>query len=193
MHQLPAILVTDVETTSLNPLLGGLVGIGAEWLTGPRAGQEFEIRCRPRFTAEIEPKAIEVNGCDWLQDMTVAPEGEAVDSFLDWVGEGPVLMAGNNPRFDWEYLRAGHDRSWFSVSMPSLKPDFPFPHRQVDMHSLAIAHAIRHGLEFTSKGIYTDAILEMLGLPPEPKPHLAIAGARATAAALRILLGLPTP
>lgn len=189
------ILVVDVETTGLAPKACGLVEIGAHWLSGPRAGEEFEIRCRPFSGAIVQPQAIEVNGCDWLADPHVLGEMEAFDIFLEWVGSGDVLLAGMNPRFDWEFLRASYDRRYapqpgrITAGKP---PKFPFSHRQLDLHSVAIAWAVANQKPFTGKGIYTDAILTMLGLPPEPKPHRAIRGARCEAEAFRVLLGMPS-
>lgn len=195
-YQPPLILVVDIETTSARPQWGGIVEIGAHWLTGPREGSEFEIKCRPPFTVEIQEKALEVNGCDWLNDMTVPPESEAIERFLEWVGgcgENPVLLAGNNPRFDWEFLQAALARRnlGFCVEENEGLLKLPFPHRQLDLHTLAIASALANSYPCTGNGLYTDAILGMLNLPPEPKPHRALCGARSEAEAFRLLLGLP--
>jgi DNA polymerase III epsilon subunit-like protein len=194
MPPLPPILVVDVETTGLDLKAAGLVEIGAVWLTGPRENEEFEIKCRPWQGAIIEQRALEVNGCDWLNDPTVAPECAAMHSFLEWVGFGPVLLAGHNPRYDWEMLKASRDRLYspaLGVIVAGEPPEFPFPHRTIDVHSLAVCYAIAAGEEVTGKGIYMDRILSMLGLPEEPKPHRAIRGARAEAEALRVLFGMP--
>jgi DNA polymerase III epsilon subunit-like protein len=192
MIDLPPILVVDVETTGLDTKRCGLVEIGAVWLTGQRENEEFDRKCRPWEGAVIEPGALEVNGCDWVLDPTVAPESVAIDAFLDWVGEGPVLMAGMNPRFDLEFLRAAFNRSWAEARMKSVKPEFPFPHRTIDLHTLAVTYAIANEASFTGKGLNTDHIMELLGLPVEPRPHRAIQGARCAAEALRILFGIPS-
>ncbi len=186
----PQILVVDVETTGTQAHLHGIVEIGAVWLSGPCEGSEFMVRCLPRAGARINPEAIAINGCDWLESRDVFSEADAIDCFLDWVKvETPVVLAGMNPYFDLQFLRAAFDYSW--EQQPHLKPKFPFPHRTLDLHSLAVSYALARGVQIPEKGFYTDAILELLGLPPEPKPHRAIQGARAEAEALRILLGLP--
>jgi DNA polymerase III epsilon subunit-like protein len=185
----PSILVVEAETTGPSAHLHGLVEIGAVWLSGPREGEEFQVQCFPRPEALIDVEAIAINGCDWLESSDVLSEADAVQSFLDWVNAPTVLMAGMNPYFDRLFLLKAFDHAWHGRE--ASKPKFPFPHRTLDMHSLAISYAIAQGYKIPDKGLYTDTILEMLGLPPEPKPHRAINGARAEAEALRILLGLP--
>jgi DNA polymerase III epsilon subunit-like protein len=183
---LPPILVVDVETSGLDPHLNGLVEIGALWITGPRVGEEFDLACRPRPGAVIDGKAIEVNGCNWLGNTGVLTEGQAITEFCSWVGEGKVLLAGMNPYCDLSFLRAAHRQ------LPYPRCTFPFSHRTLDMHTLAIAYAAARGEQIPATGYHTDAILELLGLPPEPRPHRAICGARCEAEAFRILLGYPS-
>jgi DNA polymerase III epsilon subunit-like protein len=180
---LPPILVVDVETTSADPSTGGLVEIGAHWLTGPRAGEEFENRCVPRMEAMVDVEALEVNGCDWLESDDELTEAEAVESFLRWVGPEDCLLAGMNPYFDRWFLKSANEAARTGMKLP-------FPHRTLDMHTLMVTWAAAYDVDVPARGFYTDAILGLLGLPPEPRPHRAIAGARAEAAAFRVLLGM---
>lgn len=185
---LPLILVVDIETTDLSPLMGSIIEIGAHWLTGPREGQEFEAKCRTWVGAQIDATAMEINGADWLGDPTVASESEALEDFLIWVGDDFPILAGMNPRFDLDFLRAAFARRWSGYEQ---KPRLGFPHRTLDMHSLAIAWAMAADHEIPAGGLHTDHILSMLGLPEEPKPHRALRGARCEAEAFRVLLGYP--
>lgn len=191
----PHILVVDLETTSLNEHRGSILQIGAEWLLGaPEANelQEFSADCHARVDAEIEDKALEVNGCslDRVFDTRLPLEGGAIQALVRFVEEcvgigSPVILAGLNPSFDLRWLRAAYRRAGFST--------FPFQHRTLDLHSLALDFAIKNGRDIPERGFYTDEIYNLIGLPPEPRPHVAIQGARAEAAALRLLLGLETP
>lgn len=186
----PRILVVDVETTGLDERICAIIEIGAQWLTTARAGEEFSVRCRPFEGAYIDPEAMAINGADWMDDPTVASEAAAIDAFLDWAGEGDIILAGMNPRYDLEMLRAAHHRAVTGLP-PMAHPPFPFPHRTVDLHTLAVTWAMAAGEVVPERGLHTDLILTLLGLPEEPKPHRALNGARAEAEALRVLMGIP--
>jgi DNA polymerase III epsilon subunit-like protein len=191
----PPILVVDIETTSASRRTAGIVEIGAIWLHsefGVHHGQHFEVKCRPYRGAPICAEAIAVNGCDWLEDPTVASETEAMDLFFDWIASSlkvpelrndDVIMAGMNVGvFDWLILEAAADRS---------ENTFPFSFRTVDLHALAMQEAYRVSLEgITGAGLKSKEILELLGLPAEPKPHRALCGALLEHRAISELLGL---
>lgn len=186
------ILVVDLETTCLNEHLGSILQIGATWLIGGPADhnlQEFSADCHARADALVEDEALEVNGCSRQRvfDATLLSEGSVIQAFVRFVescvGIGsPVILAGLNPGFDLRWLRAAYKRASFST--------FPFRHRTLDLHSLAIDYAIKQGRQIPAQGFYTDEIYQLIGLPPEPRPHVAIQGARAEAEALRSLLQL---
>ncbi|WP_009963030.1 3'-5' exonuclease [Verrucomicrobium spinosum] len=179
MSDEPRLLVTDLETTGLDGRACGIVEIGAVWMLG--AG-EFVMKCRPHADAVIEARAMEVNGCDWHLDPTVAAEVEALEQFVEWVGAGPVILCGQNPRHDLWFLQEGAKRHGLEL---------PFVHRTLDLHTLAVAYALACGRRVPAKGYYTDEIYELLGMEPEPKPHRALVGAQKEAEAFRMLLGLP--
>lgn len=181
----PPILVVDLETTSDNRLAAGIVEIGAIWLHpayGAREGMWFEMKCRPREDSEVDPAAISVNGCDWLEDPTVAPESEAVERFVEWIARslhmaelspGSLIMAGMNVGvFDWIILRG----AWTAARSPASP--FPFSFRTLDLHAVALIEALRNGIDdIPSSGMKSSSILDMCGLPAEPKPHRALCGA----------------
>lgn len=190
------LLVVDVETTGLNARACSILQIGAVWLIGgPEhpACEEFSTDCRAFEGAVIEPKALEVNGCSEgrVSNPVLSTEGEALADFLTWLNlcmgdcPGQVILAGLNPSHDRAFLNEAHKRA-------GLPGRIPFPHRTLDLHSLAVSYALTSGAPVPDKGLYTDAIYELLEMPPEPRPHVAIAGARAEAEAFRVLLGLPS-
>lgn len=67
--------------------------------------------------------------------------------------------------------------------------------RLIDMHSLAFAALLRTGLPLPvdadgRSSLASDRIMELVGIPPEPKPHIAINGARWEAEAFgRLIYG----
>lgn len=187
------ILVLDLETSGLNANACSILQIGAVWLLGGpdyEDCQEYSGDCRAFIGAVIEPKALEVNGMSEarVHNPILPTEAEALADFFTWlnlcVGDGPIIMAGLNPSFDRAFINAASFRAGLGRTR--------FPHRSIDLHTLAVAHALAAGKPIPAKGFYTDEIYELLALPPEPRPHVAIAGARAEAEALRVLLGLPS-
>lgn len=194
----PPILVVDIETTSANRFHAGIVEIGAIWLHpayGRSRGMCFEMKCRPRPDAEIDPDAIAVNGCDWLLDPTVASESEAIERFADWIAdslhmealkENALIMAGMNVGvFDWLILK---------IAFHLANIVFPFSFRTIDLHSIAMREAMAAGIDdIGGDGMSAGAIFEMLALPAEPKPHRALCGALLEHRALWDLLGPEPP
>ena len=172
-----SLVVVDVETTGLDPLLCSLLSIGA---VVPATGDEFYAECRVWAGARIERRALEVNGCthERCVDPALPSPAEIVRQFITWCHtRGLGVLAGMNPRFDREFLAA-------------MAPDarLPFSHRTVDLHTLAYAMAARRGLLVPASGFHTDAIYALLDLPPEPQPHNALTGARREAEALGLLI-----
>lgn len=177
---LTSLIVIDVETTGLDPARHGIVEIGAVRMAD---GAEFHRSCHVSPIVEVDPDALRVNGCtpERCRDRNLPSEMQAVRDLIGWVGPGPAILAGMNPRYDLEMLRA--------VAARGVDARLPFSHRTLDMHTLAVRFAIGAGRAVPPSGFKTDAIYELLGLPPEPRPHLALTGARMEAEALILLLG----
>lgn len=196
----PPILVVDLETTSANRLNAGIVEIGAIWLHpayGARHGLWFEMKCRPRDGVQIDAEALAVNGCDWLNDPTVASEREALERFNDWIASSlhsahgeiakdSVIMAGQNVgQFDWMILQ---------LACAAAGELFAFPFRVMDLHSIAFYDALRNGIDdLAPRGMTSGEIMEFCGLPREPKPHRALCGALLEHRALWELLAADPP
>jgi DNA polymerase III epsilon subunit-like protein len=186
------IVVVDIETLSARRVTAGIVEIGAIFLTGLRAGQWFERKCRPpqwmqRTYAVEMVGALEVNGCDWYNDMKVASEEEAAEDFAGWLGnDGTLVMAGQNVgQFDYTNLEELFKHARLS---------WPFSIRVLDLQSLAFAEALKQGAEVPAQGMTSGRICDFLGLMREPKPHRALCGALLEHRALHELLDLgPVP
>jgi DNA polymerase III epsilon subunit-like protein len=188
MHPLSRIIVTDLETSGLNPNKCAILQIGAVSLNLDSA-PEFECLARLEHWHEWEAGAAKVHGETREEAASIRRLAEAValEQFLDWAddlgGSGRFILAGMNPAFDMGFLRCVAKRSDQSDRLRGL-----FAHRTLDMHSLAVAEMLSHDSD--PLDLHTDAIYEMLGHGPEAKPHRAIEGARREAAAILELLNL---
>jgi hypothetical protein len=194
----PPVLVVDIETTSAHRYNAGIVEIGALWLEPVNSALEslsFETKLRPHLGCEPhQARALEINGCDWINDPTVAPEAEAIEAFAEWIKHttpvsqwpeqkhgGWIVMAGMNVgQFDFTNLESAFHRAGLV---------FPFAHRVVDVQTLAFANAAIHGQSLLKAGGMTSSDVQtMLGLPIEPEPHRALCGALLEGHALYELL-----
>lgn len=175
--------VIDIETTGLDPLRHGIVEIAAK---SSITGAEFCIQPRIRDEAEIDPIAMEVNG---ISESAARDEGRvdeeiAIAELFRFIGLGErAVLAGMNPNFDLRFITEAAKRA-------GLKN--PFSHRILDLHSLAVVYAFHRDLDVPQTGFRTDQIYEMLGMPPEPRPHQALTGVRMEFDAFHLMLA-PQP
>lgn len=192
------ILCLDLETTGLDEQRCGILEIGACWL---HSGESFFRECRPLANCKVETRALEINGwtVERMADSKLLPEEHAIAEFLGWVrgAQGTnarVQIAAWNAHFDHRHLRAGMDRAGYD------EMHRPFLHRLLDVHSILAADTIRaqHPRPVIGASLFFDCggeiascdeASERLLLPPEPKPHNALAGAKQVLAMLRRLLG----
>lgn len=112
-----------------------------------------------------------------------------IRSLEAWVREreAPALLAGQNPTFDRDFVQSARLREG-GAPEPLL-----FSRRTLDMHTLAVRFAHEKGIAIPHKGFNTDEIYHLLDMPPEPKPHVGIVGARFEAVALCKLFGVEPP
>lgn len=180
------LVVIDLETTGLHPARSGILQIGAVDLRGPEP-REFTMDVRAYEGCRIEADALAVNGvalAECRAESRIA-EDVALLALLEWLGPDDFLLGGMNPRFDRDFLVSASRRA---SALHDCSIRFPASHRTIDLHTLAIAHALRIGALVPAKGFHTDAIFDLLGMEPEPKPHVALVGARMIASALCRLL-----
>lgn len=186
---LPPILVVDAETTGEDPERHSIVELAARWLT--RHEGCFEMECRMWEGAAYDPAAGAVNGRSEARcsDPILPDEGHLIREFTNFLGvgigdflDGDFLLAGLNPKFDLDFIRAAARRA--GSRLPRI------PHRTIDLHTLAVAAALRNGDSVPARGFYTDAIYELLAMEPEPRPHTAMNGVIWESQALELLLDL---
>ncbi len=166
-------IIVDVETTGTNPIKNSLVSIGAVDFNNPDI--RFYEECRMWNGAHIEPAALAVNGFseDQIRDVNKPEEKEIITRFIQWVNErDSQVVVGQNPMFDLGFLQNAALRAGIAN---------PLAHRSIDIHSLAFMHMAKRGVALPLKNkksdLNSDGIMAYVGIPPEPKPHVALNGA----------------
>ncbi len=176
-------IVVDVETTGLDPRRHSIVSIGAVDFSNPE--NQFYQECKIWEGAEISKKALEINGFseEEIKNSDKKNLKDTIKDFLEWAGNiDERTLAGENPSFDRDFLKASCER--YNI-------DWPLSYRTVDLHSLCYAHYLKRGLsppEKDKNNLNTDAILKYVGLPSQPKPHHALTGAKMEAEAFSRLM-----
>ena len=182
-------IILDIETGGLKPIINPLLSIGAVTLNGK---WDFYGECRMDHFQKASETALEINGFsrskfdprdpafDWEGSES---EVELYLRFLRWV----ELVAQNEGA---EYVKdfgghnvSGFDIAWLKAIHEKYLPPlfrFPLPYRTVDLHSLGYA---AFGKSMSHKDICI-----ALGLAPEPEPHNALAGAKSERDAIKVLL-----
>jgi len=180
----PEMLIVDVETSGLDPARHSIASIGAVEFFNP--ANQFNEACRIFPGAEVSDEALAVNGFtrDDLLSLDKRPLDQVARDFFLWaVRIKAHVIAGQNPMFDYGFLRATAER---------FRLHFPFGRRLTDLHSVAYAAMLAAGAEPPlregASDLTLDRILAFVGLPPEPKPHLAINGAKLEAEAFSRLV-----
>ena len=167
-------IVIDVETSGVDPYKNSLLSIGA--VEFERSENQFYGECRVWEGAHIDPEALLINGFTQVQvtDPKKKSDKDLLLDFLQWAnGCSEKTIAGHNPSFDRDFLR---------VTAMRYHVNWPFAHRTIDLHSIAYFHALRRGIAPPQKNNHSDfsldKILEYTGIPPEPKPHNGLMGAK---------------
>lgn len=167
-------IVVDVETTGTDPRYHSLVSIGAIDFDNP--SDSFFRECRIFDGARVEDAALAVNGMTQGQitDASKQSEGEIVTDFIEWIKDKKDhTVAGQNPSFDVGFILAGAERNGLNISLA---------HRTIDLHSIVHFHMSKRGivppLKNNRTDLNSDKIMQYVGIEPEPKPHIAINGAK---------------
>lgn len=181
-------IILDVETTGLDSKRHSIASIGAVDFLSPL--QTFYQECRIPEGAEIDQRALEINGFDEasLRSADKPSLEEVIFSFRAWyLCRDQRTLAGENPSFDRDFVSEAAKRYGITLFVG---------HRTIDLHTLCYAHHLRRGLVPPHKdgrtNMNTDSIFVYVGLPPEPKPHHALVGAvMETEAFSRLIYGKP--
>lgn len=167
-------IVVDAEMSGLDPSRHSIVSLGAVDFLRPE--RQFYGECRIWDGAETDPEALAVNGFTDAQcrDVNRKSESELVREFYEWIQ--PVsdrTIAGQNVSFDAKFLNQAFKRAGIN---------WKFSFRTLDLHAVVYAEFLKEGREVPMKedqsGLSLDKILTSFGLPEEPKPHIALNGAK---------------
>lgn len=177
-------IVLDIEATGTNPEKHSILSIGAVDFEHPE--QIFHEQCRMWDGAHVDPDGLKINGFseEEIRDPKKQSEEQIVKKFFAWLEDKEErTIMGLHPSFDTGFLQAAASR---------YNLNFPIAKRTIDMHSIVYAHMIGRGLktpvEHHHSAIHSDFIMEYVGIPTEPKPHVALNGAIWEAEALQRLL-----
>jgi len=98
-----------------------------------------------------------------------------VKKFLEWSQHlGDRTIAGQNPSFDRDFVRAACGRAHLSYDLA---------YRTIDTHTLCYMHMVKAGKnipidpQHRRSALDLDAVLHYCGIPQEPQPHNALTGA----------------
>jgi DNA polymerase III epsilon subunit-like protein len=168
-------IAIDVESTSLDPVTGSILSLGAIDIDEPT--NQFYDECRIWDGAHVTDEALAINGFsqDDIRDPSKKSEAELIAAFVAWATDRPTnrILAAQNVSFDLEYVQEACKRAGM---------DCPFGKRTIDTHTLVWLHMTEHGIEppmneHGHSAINLDAALRYCGVPEEPKPHNALTGA----------------
>ncbi len=179
-------IIVDVEMSGLNPLKHSIVSLGAVDFLKPK--RQFYGECRIWNGAETDPEALAVNGFTETEcrDLKRKSETELIQEFYLWIQEIPdKTIAGQNVSIDAQFLNQALKRA---------NIEWRFSFRTLDLHAVMYARFLQEGrevpLKFDQSALSLGKILTSLGLPEEPKPHIALNGAKYEAEAFsRIIHG----
>lgn len=158
-------IALDIETGGLDPEKNSILSIGAVHI---ESGDEFYVVCRNYPDRSVDDFALKVNGFTLAEanDETKVLPHVAYSILVDWAlkhGDKHLLVGENLPSFDVQFLK--------NAQKLSVSP-WIFGYRFLDLHSLTYSKF--------RKSVKMDEALILLGLPPEPKPHNALTGAKVT-------------
>ena len=166
-------IVLDVETTGIYPERNSLVSIGALDFYHPE--DRFYEECQIWDGAEVTPEALVVNGYtqEEITDSSKQTEAEIVLNFFAWLRrKEDITVAGQNCYMDVGFVEAAARRAGSKERLPR---------RIFEQHSIVVFHMLKRGITPPIKdrrsALDSDAIMAYVGIPAEPKPHIAINGA----------------
>ncbi|MHB1118180.1 MAG: 3'-5' exonuclease [Minisyncoccota bacterium] len=177
-------IVADIEASGLDYRNHALLSIGAVDFENPE--RQFYGECRAWEGAHLDPEALAVNGFTETECLSPGKESleELMARFHHWVEQSDDrILAGHNVSFDRDFLNNSFQRT---------KINFAFPFRTIDLHTLAYTTCRMKNIPIPQRNghpsLSLDTIMRLLGLPEEPKPHVALMGAKVAAEAFSRLM-----
>ncbi len=166
-------IIFDIETSGTDPVKNSIVSIGAVDMKDPTA--IFYEECRIWDGAHVHEEALLVNGYTEaeIKDGNKQTEEILYLRFIDWLtSRDDFVLAGHNPSFDLSFLRHAAERAHENYILSS---------RSLDLHTACFIHMEQSGIEppllHHKSNLNSDTVMTYVGIPKEPRPHIAINGA----------------
>ncbi len=165
-------IVVDVEASGLDFARHSILSIGAVDFSNPL--RRLYVECRAFDGAELDDNSLKINGFTRSEatDVEKPSDREAIMKFKQWAEKcNDRTLAGHNTSFDRDFLDAAARR----YMIP-----WKFGFRTMDLHSVCYAHMLCRGDPQTKENtsaLTSDEVSRYVGIPSEPKPHIAINGA----------------
>lgn len=177
-------LIVDVETTGVDVNKNSIVSLAALDFENPE--NQFYQECKVEEGKEIDPYALTINGytIDQIKDVNKLELKQLLQNFIAWLNNvDKHTIAGENPSFDQSFIMTAAKNYNLTIKLP---------YRTIDLHTLCYANHLKRNLLPPTKDkktmISSDNIMEYVGIPAEPKPHIAINGAKWEAEAFSRLI-----
>ena len=166
------LLIMDLETTGLDPVVHEILEIGAMCIDITTLNQlwTFEIKVRPERIETAQPKALEVNGYN-TREWENALDLDQGFSMLHRLLSSDMCLMSQNITFDYGFYTAALHRFGF---------EDPLDYHRLDLCSMAFP--------FQEHPVYSLSKLSTLfGVEREAHPHRAMNGVKNAYEVLRIL------
>lgn len=134
------LIIFDVETTGLSPARDRLTEIGAVRMRGMQVVDTFNIMVNPE--RPIPQKIVELTGITDAMVADAPKEREAIQKFIAFCGENPVLAA-HNAKFDTSFVRNVCKRCHIDFSFATLDT--------LVLCKSMLPHMYRHKLDAVAK------------------------------------------
>lgn len=166
-------IVVDGEFSGLVPHTCSILSLAALDFDNPT--NRFEMECRAFDGAHLNEESLKYAGFtrEEATDPNKPTEEELVRNFLAWSKDiQERTLAGQNVSFDRMFLLNAASRAHLPFDMA---------YKTIDTHTLAYMHMVKRGKNPPTKNnrsaLDLDTVLNYVGIPEEPKPHIAMNGA----------------
>lgn len=157
LSQKPMVFV-DTETTGLDPVVNEILEFAAV-----KGNETLCMKIKPRRIHTAHPKALEVNGyneAEWGKDaVDISVAAPKIAAFLR-----DSVFTAHNAKFDVDFINAFLKEAGINERID---------YHVVDTAGLSYFLLVRKGAESVSLA----PVCSLIGIPPEPSMHRALAGA----------------
>lgn len=168
------IIITDFETTGLDPRQHDIIEIGAIKVDHTlNEIARLDEKVKIQHHESVEPEALAINGYneqDWKNAITI---DTAMTLFTRFAKDG--ILGAWNITFEYGFLQQALKRTGIADTM--------------DYHRIDIPSIVWYVAGDKLESLSMDAVAKRFGMEPEPKPHRGITGADYELQILRKLRG----